>query len=343
MKNLFRLVNVIFLLGVLFGQVYVFAQPKLVFAQTIPDPIRVNNTSGTLPAYNAGVDKTIEEYLCTPTGNGTDLFRCIDRLYRFGITAGGLILVALLVIAGYLYITSGETGKTKAKSLIFSGLTGIGILLLSFVLLNFINPSLVTIKPIQPPIFQAADLPSCEDVGFEVDCKTAGGQVSYSGKSVAGSASEAQYKTLIAKYAQANGLKYCMLSALIQKESTFNRLIVSNPPPNQVDPNGTPPSYNVSFASSGHGIGLTQVYIYPKTTSRSGSEFGISGQLTVKDLIDPETSIKAGAYFFGKLVKERKNNLREAYDDYQAGRGGNSNPKTLDKYLDMYNSCEKRG
>lgn len=126
--------------------------------------------SSDLPVYNAGVDETIKEYLCTPEGTGTDLFDCINRLYRFGITAGALALVFFVVMAGYLYITGGETAKGKAKSVLFSALTGMGILLGSFLLLSFINPELVKIKPIQPPIFESANLPTCEEVGFGTKC-----------------------------------------------------------------------------------------------------------------------------------------------------------------------------
>ncbi len=136
----------------------------------------VNNPSPTdLPVYNASVDKSIADYLCTPQGKGTDLFDCVDRLYRFGVSAGSIAIVFFIVYAGYLYITSGEAGKTSAKKTLLSAFTGLAIMLTSYVLLYFINPSLVVIKPIQPPIFTAGDLPSCEEVGFGEKCLIPGG------------------------------------------------------------------------------------------------------------------------------------------------------------------------
>ncbi|MEZ4180658.1 MAG: hypothetical protein R3B41_04105, partial [Candidatus Doudnabacteria bacterium] len=75
-----------------------------------------------------------------------------------------------MVYAGYQYITQGEQGKTAAKGTLFSALTGMGILLFSFVILRFINPDLVEIKPIQAPIFKDVNLPKCEDIGFSGNC-----------------------------------------------------------------------------------------------------------------------------------------------------------------------------
>lgn len=125
-----------------------------------------------LPVYNAGVDKSLTDYVCTPSqpADGHDLERCINRLYKFGVSAGALLLIFMLVYAGYMYMTGSESSITQAKGRIKNGLTGMAILLGSYVLLYFINPQLVVIKPIQPPIFDAEDLPTCEDVGFGEQC-----------------------------------------------------------------------------------------------------------------------------------------------------------------------------
>ncbi len=140
--------------------------PVFVFAQ---------GTSTALPTYS-GVDSSLKDYLCTPSepADGKDLERCINRLYRFSLSAGALVLVFFLVLAGYLYITSGETGKGKAKSILSNSLVGMAILAGSYVLLYFINPSLVAFKPIQPPIFDAEDLPACDKVGFGESCIISG-------------------------------------------------------------------------------------------------------------------------------------------------------------------------
>ena len=170
MKNWLQNLKFIFLVSIVLAQGLFFISVNQVRAD-ITNPIDTTKPAPTsLPKYNAGVDQSIKDYLCTPEGKGSDLFNCVNRLYRFSITAGVITLVALLIIAGYIYITSGEAGKTKAKSILLSGFTGMGIILTSFILLNFINPQLVNIKPIQPPIFESADLPKCEEIGFSADC-----------------------------------------------------------------------------------------------------------------------------------------------------------------------------
>ncbi len=58
----------------------------------------------------------------------------------------------------------------KGKSIFLSALTGMIVILSSFVLLRFINPELVKFKVIQPPIFLASGLPKCEDIGFSQNC-----------------------------------------------------------------------------------------------------------------------------------------------------------------------------
>lgn len=159
-----------FLAPISFDQTFV--ETKTASAQdSLPDPLRPAAQEPTeLPVYNAGVDQSIKDYLCTPEGTGTDLFDCIDRLYRFGISAGAILVVFFIVYAGYIYMTGSEAGKTKAKQTLFAAVTGMAVMLGSFVLLNFINPELVNIKRIQPPIFNAADLPSCEEIGFSTKC-----------------------------------------------------------------------------------------------------------------------------------------------------------------------------
>lgn len=125
---------------------------------------------GQTPTYK-GVDQSIRDFLCAPseTANSNALNICINRLYRFGITIGGIMLVFFVVLAGYFYIFGGESSKTKGKEIFQNSLTGIIILLLSYTLLRFINPNLTMFRPIQPGIF-SAQMPGCEDLGFEKDC-----------------------------------------------------------------------------------------------------------------------------------------------------------------------------
>lgn len=162
-----------FLLTILLG--FIFINPTLASAQT-------NSSVVSKPEYQ-GVEGSIQSYLCTPSNppDGHDLERCINRAYRFGISFGAIAVVFFVVLAGYIYITGGEAGKAKAKGILQNALVGIGILLGSYVLLSFINPALVVIKPIQPPIFSAANLPKCADVGLGERCVLPNGGISSGG------------------------------------------------------------------------------------------------------------------------------------------------------------------
>ena len=165
-----KIIALVFILVVL-NPVAVYATNHTSPVTQQPPATATTQATTDFPIYQ-GVDGSIRDYLCTPSAvaDGRDLERCINRLYRFGISAGALVLVFMVVAAGYLYITGGETGKGKGKAMLMNSLVGMGILLGSYVLLYFINPTLVAFKPIQPPIFDAKDLPSCEEVGLGNDC-----------------------------------------------------------------------------------------------------------------------------------------------------------------------------
>ncbi len=153
------------------------ANPVLALAQSqspgLVNPInpQVQTTNVDVPVYQ-NVQQSVTNFLCTPSENpdGRDLERCINKVYRFGIAFGAIALVFFVVLAGYYYITGGENGKGKAKGIVQNSLVGMGLLLGSYVLLRFINPDLVVFKPIQPPIFSAEDLPSCDEIGLGNDC-----------------------------------------------------------------------------------------------------------------------------------------------------------------------------
>lgn len=159
---------------ILFG--LILFSPSVVLAQS------ESTTNFDVPEYQ-GVDSSLTSFLCTPSDppNGKDLETCINKGYRFGIAFGAISLVFFLVFAGYMYITGGEVGKEKGKSILKNALVGISLLLGSYLILSFINPSLVLFKPIQPPIFTAADMPSCEAIGFKGTCTLGDGTIAYGG------------------------------------------------------------------------------------------------------------------------------------------------------------------
>ncbi len=348
-------------------------QMNLVHAQ-IPDALNVKNSGPVeVPEYG-GVEDSIKQYLCVPDSSnlGTALYTCVTKLYRFGIAFGAIALVFFVVFAGYVYITGGEAAKEKGKGIILSAITGMAIILSSYVLLSFINPYLVKIRPIQPPIFSASNLPKCDVVGLGVNCILPTGQVNYPGGSgVPGSASEAKYAALISKYAPRlannSGVNpYCALASLLQKESSFKYNIASNAGPSGtynsvlIDVNSANKGfYNLTFLyyggggstrTIGHGIGLGQIFIYGppsqwknkgwvnvSTPARSDpSSFGFN-TLTVTDLLDPDKNLNASSYLIAKLMRDNGGNIVKAYRTYSGGEpdfqtGGSS----------YYNQCVLR-
>ncbi len=151
-------------------------------------PLNTNSTTELNVAKYEGVEQSIANYLCVPDESdlGGALYTCITKLYRFGIAFGAIALVFFFVFAGYLYMTGGESSKGKGKEIFTTALTGMALILCSYVLLYFINPDLIKIKTIQTPIFTAANLPKCEEVGLGVNCVLPDGQVSVGGSTGGG-------------------------------------------------------------------------------------------------------------------------------------------------------------
>ncbi len=113
-----------------------------------------NSPSVTNPPVYSGVSSQIEQYLCAPTNTvGTDLFTCINKLYRFAIAAGSVVAILFIVIAGYRYMASDGNQETidNAKSMFISSITAMVILFGGYVLLRALNPDLLRFQSIQPP------------------------------------------------------------------------------------------------------------------------------------------------------------------------------------------------
>lgn len=113
----------------------------------------------------------------------------IKNFYQFSIGAGILIATVLIMIGGMIWATSAgnQTRIGKAKEYINNSVIGVILLMTAYVILQFINPKLVTLENPTPPsigkyipcIFPKA---SEEQIGNNVckiedidDCKEQGG------------------------------------------------------------------------------------------------------------------------------------------------------------------------
>jgi hypothetical protein len=85
----------------------------------------------------------------------------IAAFYIFFVALTGVLAVAMMVLAGFRWITAaGNASKiTEAKDMINGALFGLMLVLLSYLLLNLINPTLtklagLQLSPIKPILFQ---------------------------------------------------------------------------------------------------------------------------------------------------------------------------------------------
>jgi hypothetical protein len=112
------------------------------------------------PALALGQRPLEVEYPLTPGGEApfgvetTTFALYVKYIYNISFALAGVIAFAALIYAGLLYMSSaGDPNKIKdARSRIFSALLGMGILLISYILLIAINPE--TIMLITPRLEQ---------------------------------------------------------------------------------------------------------------------------------------------------------------------------------------------
>lgn len=72
----------------------------------------------------------------------------IKAYYKYGLGIVGIVAAIMLMIGGIIWLTAGGSGSKieQAKDMITSSLIGLFILLGSWIILNTINPDLVTLK-----------------------------------------------------------------------------------------------------------------------------------------------------------------------------------------------------
>lgn len=91
----------------------------------------------------------------TKLSTSTVLHEFVAYLYEWGVAIGGLVVFVVLVFAGFQYLTStGNPAKmADAMSRIKAAILGLVLLLSSWLILNIINPDLISLKEVtlQPP------------------------------------------------------------------------------------------------------------------------------------------------------------------------------------------------
>lgn len=113
---------------------------------SIPDSEFVGQTPTTVGVYDDTTGKM----------DSTLLARYISAIYNYGLAIAGILATLVLMGAGVIWLTSGgDSGKiTQAKDLISGSIAGLIILIISWVILNTINPNLVNLKSISTTIVE---------------------------------------------------------------------------------------------------------------------------------------------------------------------------------------------
>ncbi|MDD2807417.1 MAG: pilin [Patescibacteria group bacterium] len=101
----------------------------------------------------------------------------ISALYQYGIIAAAILATVMIMIGGFLWLTSGGSPNriSRGKEFIMSSISGLLLALFSFIMLFSINPALINLKSVD--ISQPGALATPEQTsGSGVDPSSAAGK-----------------------------------------------------------------------------------------------------------------------------------------------------------------------
>ncbi|MBU1132320.1 pilin [Patescibacteria group bacterium] len=86
------------------------------------------------------------------------LAKYIGNVYRYGVGLGSIIAVLALMLGGLMYMSAGLSPAMvgRSKQIMLGAVTGLVLLLGSYIMLYVINPNLIQLKPIQVEIVKTA-------------------------------------------------------------------------------------------------------------------------------------------------------------------------------------------
>ncbi|HYF05706.1 MAG TPA: transglycosylase SLT domain-containing protein, partial [Patescibacteria group bacterium] len=138
----------------------------------------------------------------------------------------------------------------------------------------------------------------------------------------------------------------CMLAVVVQKESGGDPNAIGHDAharsSDPFNPN-SPPMYGLNWNYS-HGIGLTQITIFPPhryggwRDPNTPSRRLVGKWLTVPDLINPDTSLQISAEYLTSLYKQHGNSIRTAFRAYNGS--GPMAEAYADSAMALYNTCK---
>lgn len=161
-------------LGIFVGMFFVLLLTPA-FAQQPSQPVNTGGSTG-------GAGPTIISLEVPIAGKATvgDLDDYIAELYRFALSFIGIVAVIMIMWGGFKWVTAaGNSGKiSDAKDTIYNAIIGLVLALLSWTMLNVINPALTkntfpTVQPITPKYATFSDYigASCDAATIEESIK----------------------------------------------------------------------------------------------------------------------------------------------------------------------------
>ena len=172
--------------------------------------------------------------LCTKQSDGTlscdGISHYIGTLYKWLVIAGSILAVLYIMVGGLQYLTAGGSGRgQQGQKMMTDALTGLALLLGSYVILYTINPQLVALNPLNLELIghQKAELVALQnqyDLSQESN-PAIGKTAAEISTNICGNAS------LVSTYkaaAERNDLPWQMLAAIHYRERE-NSTTASNP------------------------------------------------------------------------------------------------------------------
>ncbi len=292
---------------------------------------------------------------CDATGTSTELVQCdlcdlvgtINVVFYYAAFFLVGLTVIMLLVGGikYLVATGSSAQIESAKKTVQFAIIGLVIVILAFVIVGSI---LDILGYKEDPFSQVAcEVPTSSGGGTGTSEPTTPPSPR-PGQEPTGPGASGQWSKEINAAAKKYNLEPCALQSVVQRESAGDPKAVGHDAhsPSSDPPNGIPPKHGLNWNYS-HGIGLTQVTIFPEkrfdgwrdsnTPSRKiGSTF-----YTVDDLYNPETNLDAGAYYLSNVC------LKKCNGDYQCAFGCYNGAGTNSEYAESvnraYEQCKQEG
>jgi hypothetical protein len=98
-------------------------------------------------AYDGDDGGSNSSGIITIKGDFSALKNYISKMYKFGMAITGILGVIVLALGGITWLTSGGNANSiaKAKQYIWGSITGLVLALLSYTILNMVNPDIVNL------------------------------------------------------------------------------------------------------------------------------------------------------------------------------------------------------